>query len=147
MSVVASLKEKRREKQRLFEMKLLRELTLTKINEQAEMHFASFFHISPYYKGVIEDICIDTAIESYLVGAQYSRFGHYGESVSSAQKRSKKEIRELIHSLFEYFVYYRAVGESDLIGESLYMACDHFVDYWWKHGFEIGKKRRRLRLN
>lgn len=147
MAVIVSIKEKRREKQRLFEMKLLRELSLQKIVEKAEGYFVSFFQQNPYYKTSMEDVCVDTAIESYLLGADYSKFGFYGEPFESVQNRANQDINEMIHYLYDHFLYYKAVDENEMMVESLYRACEHYIDFWWKHGFDVGKRRRRMRLH
>ncbi|UTW70800.1 DUF2521 family protein [Anaerobacillus sp. HL2] len=36
-----------------------------------------------------EDACVDFAIDAYLLGAEFSRFGYYGENELSVRRRCR----------------------------------------------------------
>ncbi len=145
MTVVTNLNEKRREKQRFHEMKMLRELSLNEIIAEVTRCFEGFIQEESFYKTAMEDICIDMAIDTYLSGTGYSRFGFYGEPKERVRKRAEEEIEEITRVLYDHMMYYNAA--DDLVSESLFSACAHFTGYWWEHGFVIGKKRYSLRLH
>ncbi|GIW49763.1 MAG: hypothetical protein KatS3mg080_0374 [Anoxybacillus sp.] len=79
----------------------------------------------------------DVAIEAYLIGAHYSRFIHYGESMETVRRRCIDEYMQLIYELYEHMKEY---------GEDMYDACARYIDGWWKEGIEKGLRRLRLRL-
>ena len=76
MNDIISLKEKRHQRDLKYEKKMLRELSLTEINRAIEKFFGGILQKGK--KSIIEDGCIDFAIEAFLLGAKYSRFGYLG---------------------------------------------------------------------
>lgn len=146
MNVITSFKEKKREKQILYERKMLRELSFEKLKMQVIEHFSPFYRTYRVFPSVIEEGCIDIAIEAYLLGANYSRFGYYGEPAESVKRRCVQEEKYLIDALFDFLCFWENFDDR-LANESLYLACEHYIAYWWMEGFEKGKKRRRLKLH
>jgi Protein of unknown function (DUF2521) len=146
MNVITSFKEKKREKQILYERKMLRELSLEKLKTKVIEHFGPFYHMYRLFPSVIEEGCIDIAIEAYLLGANYSRFGYYGEPAESVRRRCAQEEKYLIDTLFDFLCFWGDIDDG-LASESLYYTCEHYIIYWWTEGFEKGKKRRRLKLH
>jgi hypothetical protein len=146
MNVITSFKEKKREKEIRYERKMLRDLSLEKLKKQAHECFSPFYQTYRVFPSVIEDGCIDMAIEAYLLGASYSRFGYYGEPLEMVKKRSAQEEKYLIDALFDFLCFWGELNDA-LIGESLYYACEHYITNWWTEGFEKGKKRWRLKLH
>lgn len=147
MNVIHSLNDKRRKKQVDYELKVLKELSLNKIKEKVIAHFSFLFQSGALYKSVVEDGCIDYAIESYLLGAKYSRFGYLGESLEKVKRRSQEEKEEIIHSLFDYLLCWGKATSDDLVNESIFILSEQFVHSWWTEGYTIGKKRRKLKLH
>ena len=49
-----------------------------------------------------EDYCIELGIESYLLGARYSKFGYYGESFFDVKYRALEEEQQLTETLFQF---------------------------------------------
>ncbi|WP_243388421.1 DUF2521 family protein [Bacillus kexueae] len=146
MSVIHSLNDKRREKQVDYELKVLKELSLRKIKEKVVSHYSLLFQSGVLHRSVVEDGCVDFAIESYLLGAQYSRFAYYGETYERVEERSKKEVREITHALFDYLLSWGKATEDDVVNDSIFLLSESFVQKWWTEGFQIGEKRRKLKL-
>jgi len=144
LGIVMSFLEKQRDKQLDFERKTLRELSIPQIEKTIDEYFAPFFQAMDPYKRTISDMCMDYAIEACLLGASYGRFGYYGESAESAFLRSESRVKELITDLFDFWLFWYEA--QDLRFESLYKACEGFMYYWWKEGFEKVVRRYRLRL-
>ncbi|MGA9287325.1 MAG: DUF2521 family protein, partial [Anaerobacillus sp.] len=88
-------------------------------------------------------VCMDIAIEAYLLGAEYSKFSYHGESMAMVHERCFKLEKALIDALFDYWLYWKTSAGYE---ESLQLTCDVFVSNWWKEGFQKGTMRRRLRL-
>ena len=142
-NVITTFKEKRQEKQMIYERKMLRELSLERLKATVNDHFGSYFK----FLSAIEDGCIDIAIEAYLLGTKFSRFGYYGESVESIKLRSYYEEKYLADTLYEYLTYWGQVGTNDFVNESLFYSCEYYVSSWWGEGFQKGEKRYRMRLH
>ncbi|KKI90699.1 hypothetical protein WQ54_19010 [Bacillus sp. SA1-12] len=145
MNDIISLKQKRHQKELKYEKKMLRELSLSEIKSGIEACFGSF--AGKVKRSIIEDGCIDFAIEAFLLGAKYSRFGYYGESMQSANRRCQSEERQLIDDLFDYFTNWGKMNEKDISFDEIYFACEYFIQSWWKQGFIKGEKRYKLRLH
>ncbi|AGE20758.1 YbaK family protein [Geobacillus zalihae] len=145
MTVITSLAEKRQEKQLRYERNMLRELSLEKLRTKALEHFVPFYTAYRMFPSVVEEGCIDLAIEAYLLGARYSRFGYYGEPAASVRCRCAQEEKYLIDTLFDFLCFWGNI-DNDFLSQSLYDACEQYIGNWWTEGFERGKKRHRLKL-
>jgi hypothetical protein len=146
MEVIFTLKEKRRQKQVLFEKRALRELSL----ESLRASIALFMKEQPVKNrsvaSIIEDYFLESAIESYLLGARYSKFSYYGESVDVIRNRSLEEEKHLVNHLYHYFYFAGGLEEVTSKQEVIYATCKRFIDTWWKEGFHKGERRYKLRL-
>lgn len=144
MTVVTTFWEKRQEKQWKFERHMLGGLSLEQLKEDAKKHFSPLFPMpvacSPYFL----DPCVDTAIDAYLLGAEYSRFGYYGEKSDQVKKRCERELNEIFYLLFD--LLHPWYDYHHLTAESLVIAVQYFVERWWEKGFLEGKKHHKLRL-
>ncbi|WP_223703185.1 YbaK family protein [Sutcliffiella deserti] len=147
MTVLTTLKEKRREKQMKYERKMLREISLDILKTKVKDFFSPYLKKNRQQIGAIEEGCLDVAIEAYLLGASYSKFGYYGESAEKVKTRCPVEEKYLIDTLYDYFLYWGSIGDSDHVHESFYVTCEAFIDYWWREGFFKGEKRYRMRLH
>jgi hypothetical protein len=145
LNVITSFNEKHRHKQIEFERKMLRELTFSKIETAAETYFDPFLNFVSGYKAALEEVCVDYAIEAYLLGGSYSRFGYYGEPIDYVRMRSKNAERALINDLYDYWCYWGPADEFVL--ESVYRASEAYISSWWEQGFYNGEKRYRMRLH
>ncbi|WP_110113924.1 DUF2521 family protein [Bacillus sp. CGMCC 1.16541] len=146
MNVIMSLKEKRLEKQMVYERKMLRELSVDTLRDRIETYFEPLFIRKDYITSSIEEGCMDIAIESYLLGARFSRFGYYGEPENDVKVRCALEEKMLIDALYDYLNFWSPLGEEDLYQESIYYICEQYVHDCWTDGFQKGEKRYRLRL-
>jgi hypothetical protein len=147
MNVITTFKEKKREKQIKYERRMLRELTLEGLKGNVRDLFGDYFKEGTVFSAPIEEGCLDIAIEAYLLGARYSRFGYYGESVDEVRARCYHDEKYLIDTLFEFLGYWGQIGDHGFINESLYYTCEQYVSNWWFEGFYKGEKRYRLRLH
>lgn len=145
MNVITSFNEKQRFKQLEFERKMLRDLTFSDIEKSAESYFSDYLKTAIGYQSPLAEVCIDYAVEAYLVGASYSRFGYYGESYEQVKERSKEMERKLIEDLYDYWCYWSHADDMQL--ESVYMATEAYIGDWWRRGFDNGQKRHRLKLH
>ncbi|MCZ0755222.1 DUF2521 family protein [Anoxybacillus sp. J5B_2022] len=146
MNVITSFKEKKREKEMKYERKMLRDLSLEKLHKKANESFRLFYPDDRALPSVVEDGCMDMAIEAYLLGASYSRFGYYGEPMEKVKKRSAQQEKYLADALFEFLCFWGNHGDTSR-AEVLYDTCECYISYWWLEGFEKGKKRWRLKLH
>ncbi|MGD7009877.1 DUF2521 family protein [Metabacillus sp. 84] len=147
MSNMVFLKDKRREKQMKYERSMLKEVSVKELKKGIHIHFATFFHYGLLSKWSIEEGCADFAIESFLLGAKYSKFGFRGESMTCVQNRSGKEETRLTADFYDYIISWGCPNESVICHESLYIASECFMQHWWKEGFLRGQKRYKLRLH
>ncbi|MDQ0220608.1 DUF2521 family protein [Peribacillus cavernae] len=147
MNVITTLREKQKEKQIKYDRKILRELSIETLKNRVKEFFSSDGMNGPYFMDVLEESCFDVAIEAFLLGANYSKFGHYGESVETARYRCSIEEKHLTDTLFNFILYWGKVGDNDMYNESLYYRCEAYVGAWWLEGFEKGEKRRKMRLH
>ncbi|UOE94289.1 DUF2521 family protein [Alkalihalobacillus sp. LMS39] len=145
MTVITTFSEKQREKRWKFERKVLRQLSLTELRENVKQQFQPLFPLEFMNHPYLLDPCIDTAIDAYLLGAEYSRFGYHGEDVTEVKARCKEELDEVQIQIFEllesWFLY------DGIRMESLAICVDVFIQTWWERGFFEGQKRYRLRLH
>ncbi|CAM4340802.1 DUF2521 family protein [Bacillus manliponensis] len=141
MNVIVSLKEKQKEKQIKYERKMLRELSLKTLRENIRNSFSmDTFHCQH------EDYCIELGIESYLLGARYSKFGYYGESFIDVKSRSSQEEFQLTELLFHFLTSMPFLNDTSK-EEKLYESCQRFISAWWQEGYEKGERRYRLKLH
>ncbi|MFB5284613.1 MULTISPECIES: DUF2521 family protein [Peribacillus] len=141
MNVIMDLQERQREKQIKYERRILRELSL----EQVKTRFVQYFDKG--YIDVVEEGCLDIAIEAFLLGAHYSKFGYYGESEEEVRARCFQEKKHLVDTLFHFIRYWGKIGSNENFEEGLYYRCEGYVEAWWKDGFKTGEKRHKMKLH
>ncbi|KFM99153.1 DUF2521 family protein [Bacillus clarus] len=142
MNVIVSLQEKQKEKQLKYERKMLRELSLKTLRS----NIRDAFDMQELHRQY-EDYCIELGIESYLLGARYSKFGYYGESFFDVKYRALEEEQQLTEMLF-HFLASMAMREIESKDEEvLYESCQRFISLWWREGYEKGERRYRLKLH
>ncbi|MGG5254644.1 YbaK family protein [Neobacillus sp. SM06] len=147
MNVITTLKDKRREKQIKYERSVLRDLSLSMLKERVNQYFGSTRIASSLLMNTgIEEACYDLALEAYLLGAKYSKFGYYGETIEQVRQRCFYEEKHLIDTLYNFLLYWGS-GEEGSLSESLYYNCEQYVYTWWKDGFDKGERRHKLRLH
>ncbi|MFC7394880.1 DUF2521 family protein [Scopulibacillus cellulosilyticus] len=145
MAVVMNFTEKYRCKQLDFERKTLQELSLLQIENMIHDTFDQFMKPIVAYQQTITDMCLDYAVESFLLGASYGRFGYYGETLETVYYRSQKRFKTLLDDFYDFWMFW--LYTDDMVNESVYMACESYLYYWWKEGFEATVRRYRLRLH
>ncbi len=147
MNVITTFAEKKRDKQIKYEKSVLRDISIKVLKERVRHYFGSSRLVQGLLMNVgIEEACYDVAIEAYLLGAHFSRFGLYGESIEDVRNRCSNEERHLVDTLYHFFLYW-SNGEEGARSESLYYLCEEYVSSWWMEGFQNGERRHRLRLH
>ncbi|OIJ15484.1 hypothetical protein BKP35_00365 [Anaerobacillus arseniciselenatis] len=144
MNVITTFEDRRRKKQWNFERQVLRKLSLSAIRGNVHNHFPSIFENQKIGSGFVEDACVDFAIDAYLLGAEFSRFGYFGESELLVRKRCKQEYDEHIHHLYNQLSGWVFKNGHD---DHFYHLCESFIHYWWEKGFQEGEKRYRMKLH
>ncbi|MBS4197959.1 DUF2521 family protein [Lederbergia citri] len=146
MNVMTNFEERKREKQLTIERKLLRDLSIEELKKSLIIHFNALrIGVGPLDEGV-EEACFDVAIEAYLNGGEFSRFTIHGETMEMAKKRCHQDITHFIDTLY-YFWLYWDYGKKMISDEDIFLACEHFVYYWWVNGYRKGERRYKLRLH
>ncbi|MFD2445196.1 YbaK family protein [Bacillus sp. CGMCC 1.16607] len=147
MNVITTLKDKRRDKQIKYERTVLRDLSINMLKGRVQKFFGSTrFTQNLLLQSGIEEACYDVAIEAYLLGAKFSRFGHYGEAMESIRQRCATEEKHFIDTLYNFLTYLGSFDEG-VYSESLYYLCEQYVGEWWLEGFKKGERRYKLRLH
>ena len=147
MNVITTFTEKKREKQIKYERSVLREISIKVLKERVQQYFGATRFVQGLLMNLgVEEACYDVAIEAYLLGAHFSRFGMYGESIADIRGRCQYEEQYLVDTLYHFFLYW-GNGEEGAMSESLYYLCEEYVASWWKEGFQNGERRYKLRLH
>lgn len=146
-NVILSFKEKRRAKQVNYERKVLKEITPKLLKERFASFLTTQHALGITFSQVLEEGCYDVAIEAYLLGANFSKFGFYGESEESVKMRCGQEGKHLVDTMYNFILYWGKISDFDVYNETLYYQCERYVDSWWKDGFSKGEKRYKLRLH
>jgi len=147
VTVITTFREKRREKQIKYERSVLRDLSLNRLKERVQHYFGSTrLAQSVMMNAGVEEACYDVALESYLLGAKFSKFGYHGEEMEKVRMRCDKEEKHLTDTLFNFLLFW-GNGEEGAMSESLYYLCEQYVYDWWREGFEKGRRRHKLRLH
>ncbi|MFN7253299.1 MAG: DUF2521 family protein [Anaerobacillus sp.] len=144
MNVITTFEERRQKKQWNFERQVLRKLSLSTIRGYIHEHFPSVFEHQKTGGSYVEDACVDFAIDSYLLGAEFSRFGYYGETEILVRRRCKEEYGEYVSRLYHQLSGMLFQTDQD---DNFYTLCEGFIHYWWERGFHEGEKRYRMKLH
>ena len=146
-NVILTFREKKREKQLKYERRVLKEITPKLLKEKFQTFMSTQHQLGITFSQILEEGCYDVAIEAYLLGANYSKFGYYGESAEDAKARCYNEEKHLIDTMYNFILYWGKVSNFDLYSDSLLYQCERYVDSWWREGFAKGEKRYKLRLH
>ncbi|MFD2617417.1 DUF2521 family protein [Terrilactibacillus laevilacticus] len=145
MGEVMDFYDKYRHKQIDFERQNLQDVSLIKIQESIKNTFDGFLEPLSSYMQTVVDMCIDYAVESFLLGASYSRLGYYGVEMMNAFQRSREPFKMLVDDLYDFWIFWYYI--DNIKNEAIHKACESFLYYWWKEGFETALKRYRMRLH
>lgn len=143
MTVITTFHERQREKRWKFERVVLRKLSLPTVQRSIRQYFQPVLSFEVFTHPYLTDQCLDIAVEAYLLGAEYSRFGYFGEKMESVLARCNCELTSLYEQLEGYFLLWL----NDDNDRSTYeVIVGQFIYHWWQKGYEEGSKRYRLRL-
>lgn len=146
-NVISTFKEKRKAKQISYERKVLKEITPKLLKERFATFIGTQQTLGITFSQVLEEGCYDVAIEAYLLGAHFSKFGYYGESKESVLLRCQEEEKHLWDTMYNFILYWGKISDFDSFNETLQYQCEQYVRCWWEDGFRKGEKRYRLRLH
>ncbi|CRK85316.1 YbaK family protein [Neobacillus massiliamazoniensis] len=147
MNVITTLNDKRRERQVKYERSVLRDLSINTLKERVKQYFGSTRIASSILMNTgIEEACYDVALEAYLLGAKFSKFGFHGEGIEEVRLRCMREEKHLMDTLYNFLLYWGS-GHEGAMSESLFYHCEQYVQVWWREGFEKGQRRHKLRLH
>lgn len=145
--MITTFVEKKQEKRIKYEKSVLREISLKSLKEKVQNYFGSSRLTSQLIlERGIQEALYDVAIEAYLLGAHFSRFGYYGESAESVKNRCLYEEKHLVDTLYNFLLFW-GKGAEGVYSESLFYICEQYIDSWWKDGFRKGERRHKLRLH
>lgn len=144
MTVITTFHERQREKRWKFERVVLRKLSLLAVQRSIRQYFQPVLSFEVFTLPYLIDQCLDIAVEAYLLGAEYSRFGYYGEGEESVLKRCNRELMELHEQLEGYFFIWLNDDNERITYEA---TVRQFIYHWWKEGFAEGSRGYRLRLH
>lgn len=145
--MITTFIDKKREKQMKYEKSMLRDISVKTLKQRVQQYFGSSrLTQSLIMNSGIEEACYDVAIEAFLLGANLSRFGYYGENVESVKLRCRQEEKHLVDTLYNFLLYWGSDQEG-VMSESLYYLCEQYVDSWWCDGFQKGERRIKLKLH
>ncbi|WP_246421748.1 DUF2521 family protein [Texcoconibacillus texcoconensis] len=145
MNVITTFGERQRQKQWKFERNILRNLSVQSLRKDVQQQFLRFLPLDQIGQMYVEDYCLDIGVDSYLLGASFSRFGYYGDTAEKTMDRCREQIEEYIdqvkHHLYAW-TYGMEVDEEEFVE-----AGKAFVRRWWMKGFEEGEKQHRLKMH
>ncbi|GAA0323620.1 YbaK family protein [Bacillus carboniphilus] len=147
MTVIHSFRQKQREKEIKLERNLLRELSIEWLKKKTLECFIKGIDSSQYipiYQ--LEECCQDVAVEAFLLGGRFGKFGYYGESVEEVKSRCQEEEKYLIDTLYHYIEIEGLFEKRPMIQDSLYLQCEQYVHAFWMEGFLKAVKRYKLKL-
>ena len=94
--IIEGFEERRRIREVKYERRLLWDLFVENMRVRIREFFGAGSFNGIRVSEVLEEGCFDVAIESYLLGGHYSRFGYYGESEDMVKARCYQEETHLI---------------------------------------------------
>lgn len=141
VSVILSFRQKQAEKKVHFEKTILKWLPVKEIEKEIEQNFYIFFIEKQTKWPIVVELCFEIAIESYLLGASFSRLGYYGMPFIEIKERSIYKEALLIEDLYDYLMFLQPSGNS-----VLYEICREFVSGYFDKGYQNGKKRYKLKM-
>lgn len=145
MNVIFTLGEKRKEKQWKYQRSILRTLAVNDMKKDVQRRFFAYDMEETVSQLYLQDFCLDVGIDAYLLGADFARFGFYGESEFSVMQRCAGEINALIEQTAAQFTAWLNLDEAQ---SSVYKeVATGYIYEWWRKGFDEGKKRLQLRLH
>lgn len=143
MNIITTLTEKRREKQWNFEKKMLRNIDIRKMETNIKDWIRPIMPFQFQAYPFLIDQCLDMTIDAYLLGADFGRFGFYGETVKDSKQRCFGGLTELSHSLCATLSGWNEADSS----EYMLIATDMLMDQWWEKGYLDSCKAYKLRLH
>lgn len=143
MVQIKNIHDRQQQKEATFERNVLQELRLETVEQESDTFLQPFLSESLRRHPGITEMAIDIGIDAFLLGARFSKFGYHGEKITDVKKRCAAQEKELMDMLFTY--YETLLSYTSAI-DSLYLACDLYIDRWWQEGYTVGKRRYLLRM-
>lgn len=146
MKCYGNLKEKRKEKQRKYELSVLRDIHIRDIRCSAKRELLYTMSLNLYDYATLERIIIDYTIEIYLYGASFGRWGYYGEDFAQIQQRMKGKEHFMAEELYQALCKRMRFLDENSGRKILYMHTQSFVYAWLQKGFSNGVRKYKLKI-
>ncbi|QKS69818.1 DUF2521 family protein [Paenalkalicoccus suaedae] len=142
MLVVTDLTKRRKEKRWTYQRRVLRAVSLEQLRRDVVTRF--FAHVDMLEdrkEWRLLDACMDIGVDAYLLGAEYARFGYYGEKEFFVLQRCASDVQLFIDDVVNQceLCYAEDIATKDL--------ATAFIYDWWRQGFTEGKKCFTLHRN
>jgi hypothetical protein len=145
MNVIFTLGEKRKQKQWKYQRSMLRSLSVNEMKKDIQRRFFAHSIEETVSQLYLQDFCLDIGIDAYLLGAEYARFGYYGESEFAVMQRCAEEISAQIEHTAAQFTAWMNLDEAQ--AEVYKEVATGYIYEWWRKGFDEGKKKYQLKLH
>lgn len=129
-----------------FEKKMLKEISLNDLKKNIQSYFIDDLKDLTSNSFYAEQMCLEIAVEAFLLGAKYSRFGYFGEKKEYVTLRAQSETSQLLETLKECLYVGKEENEMTIKERDNNLKCEFFIKRWWEEGFDRGAKRLKLRL-
>ncbi|MCR6098221.1 DUF2521 family protein [Salipaludibacillus agaradhaerens] len=145
MNVIFTLGEKRKEKQWKYQRSMLRTLSINDMKKDVQRRFFAHEMEETVSQLYLQDFCLDVGIDAFLLGAEFARFGYYGEPEFTVMRRCAGEINMQIDQTVAQFVAWLKLDDAQT---AVYKeVATGFIYEWWRQGFDEGRKRHQLKLH
>ncbi len=145
MNVIFTLGERRKEKQWKYQRSMLRTLSINDMKKDVQRRFFAHEDEETVSQLYLQDFCLDIGIDTFLLGAEFARFGYYGETEFMVMQRCTEEIKAQIDQTVAQFTAWLNLDQSQA---NVYKeVATGYIYEWWRRGFDEGKKRYQLRLH
>ncbi|WLR42018.1 DUF2521 family protein [Bacillus carboniphilus] len=145
MDVIINFNDKRLEHEGYIERKILKFISIHTLHKNISLSFAMFFHNNCIDSSIVQDGCVESGIDAFVLGVKCSRLSLFEDPVDVMEKRSKRDVVNLINSLHHFLLTWGLAKEIEGIEESLLFACQEYIQNAWLYGFDLGRKKRKLR--
>lgn len=145
MNVIFTLGEKRKEKQWNYQRSMLRLLSINKMKTDVQRRFFAHENEETVSQLYLQDFCLDIGMDTFLLGAEFARFGYYGETEYMVMQRCTEEIKAQIDQTVAQFTAWLNLDEEQ--AKVYKEVATGYIYEWWRQGFDEGKKKYQLRLH
>jgi len=141
VQVIFTFRQKQAERKVQYEKTVLKWLSLKEVEQEIEQMFYPFFIEKSTKWPIVTELCFELALESYLLGASFSRLGYYGMPFIEVKERSIYKEALLMEDLYDYLMFLQPSANA-----ALYENCREFISDYFEKGYRNGKKKYKLKI-